>query len=362
MKDVKLIAMLFLTVVLAACSSGGGSSTPDENPVSVRLSVETPDYSMAGTVSSEDNVNNLSYYYTAVPQWANADYDSVSGTVTSMREFTNGSYLGTFQPGYWLFSVEVRNAVAGVTSVVYTGSAYAHINSGSTSVSVNVSTADGTGTVAITVYVPTASENESLAISYAGTAEATGISADTTRITEPGTYQYYTRFSKTISNLQAGGYTFLLDYNDGTTQSSLSGGLVGGASVDVNVTAGATTTITGTIEGGVFREIIPAIITPGFSSFAMTQAADTPAGSMGIPGTTEAQADTDTLYSVSCTPKTGTVISSYDWYLNSVLQVTDGSTYTLNVPAGRYVLTCVVTGTSGNRTVTASVKSVVLVQ
>ena len=362
MKNAKVITMMFLAAILAACSSGGGDSAiPDDDPVAVRLSVEMPDSGMARAVASDCNFNNLSYYYTAVPQWAGADYNTVAGTVSAMREFTNGGYLGTFQPGYWLFSVEVRNTVEDVTSVVYAGSAYSYINSGSTSVSVNVSASDGTGTVDITVYIPTASENDSLDISYSGTAGASGISADSARITEPGTYQHYTRFSKAVPNLPAGGYTFLLDYNDGTTQSSLSGGLIGGATVDVNVVAGATTTITGTIEGGVFREMVPMVITPGFSVLSMTQE-DTPAGTMGFPGATVAQAETDATYSVSCTPKTGTVINSYDWYLNSVLQVTGDSTYTLNVPAGKYVLTCVVTGTAGNRTVTASVKSIVLVQ
>lgn len=362
MKNAKVITMLFLTVVLAACSSGGGSATPDDNPVAVRLSVETPDSSGSRTVASDNNVNNLSYFYTAVPQWANAGYDNISGTVSTMREFTNGGYLGTFQPGYWLFSVEVRNTVADVTSVVYAGSAYTYINSGSTSVSVNVSTSDGTGTVDITVYVPTASENESLAINYSGTTGASGISAEATRVTESGVYQHYTRFFKTIPNLPAGGYTFLLDYSDGTTQSSLSGGLVGGASVEVNVVAGATTTITGTIEGGMFREVSPMVITPGFSILTMTQGGDTPAGTMGNPGATVAQADTDTVYSVSCIPKAGTAINSYEWYLNSVLQESSNSTYTLNAPSGKYVLTCVITGTAGNRTVTASVKSIVHIQ
>ena len=362
MKNAKVITMLFLAAILAGCSSGGGSATLDDEPVAVRLSVETLDSGMARNVASNDNVNNLSYYYTAIPQWAGADYDTVSGTVSSMREFTNGSYLGRFQPGYWLFSVEVRNTVADVTSVAYTGSVYSYINSGSTSVSVSVSPSDGTGTVDITVYVPTASENESMAISYSGTASASGITADVARITESGAYQYYTRFSKTVSNLPTGGYTFLLDYNDGATQSSLSNGLIGGSSVDVNVVAGATTTVTGTIEGGVFREVIPTVITPGFSLLTMTQGENTPAGSIGSPGETVAQMGTDTIYSVSCIPKAGTVINSYEWYLNSVSQGVGESTYTLNVPSGKYVLTCVVTGMTGNRTVTASVKSIVNVQ
>ncbi len=362
MKDAKVITILFLAAILAACSSGGeDSAISDDDPVAVRLSVEMPDSSMDRAVASDNNVDNLSYYYTSVPQWAGADYNTVSGTVSTMREFTNGGYLGTFQPGYWLFSVEVRNTVEDVTSVVYAGSAYSYINSGSTSVSVNVSTSDGTGTVDITVYIPTASENESLDISYSGTAGASGISANSTRITESGPYQHYTKFSKPVPNLPAGGYTFLLDYNDGTTQGNLSGGLIGGASVDVNVIAGTITNITGTIEGGAFREIIPMVITPGFSALSMNQG-DTTAGSMESPGATVAQAETDTVYSVSCTPKTGTVINSYDWYLNSVLQVTGDSTYTLNAPAGKYVLTCVVTGTARNRAVTASVKSIVLVQ
>ena len=100
--------------------------------------------------------------------------------------------------------------------------------------------------------------------------------------------------------------------------------------------------------------------TPSAGLVALT--ADTPAGSMGTPGETVAQADSDTLYSVSCSPKAGTVINSYKWYLNSVLQEAGDNTYTLNVPPGKYVLTCVVSGTTGSRVITASVKSVVLVQ
>ena len=362
MEDAKVITILLLAAFLAACSSGGGSATTDDSPIAVRLSVENQDADVAKSVAFGDNVNNLSYYYTAIPQWSGASYDTVSGTVPTMTAFTNGGYLGTFQPGYWLFTVEVRNTVDDVVSVVYAGSAYTSINASSSSVSVNVSTADGTGTAEITVYVPTASETESMAISYSGTASASDLPADAARITKSGAYQYYTRFSKVISNLPSGGYTFLLDYNDGTTQSSLSGGLIGGTSIDVNVAPGATTTITGTLEGGVFREITPIIISPGFLTLNMIQEEDTPAGLMGTPGATVTLADTDTAYSVLCTPKAGTVINSYEWYLNSVFQENDDSTYLLNVPSGEYVLTCVVTGIAGNRTVTASVKSIVLVQ
>lgn len=357
----KVITMLLMATILAACSSGG-SASPDDNPVEVRLSVEAPGSNTAKTITAYDNVDNLKYYYTAVPQWKNGASDAESGTVTTMREFTNGNSLGTFKPGYWLFSVEVRNTVADVTSVVYTGFTYTHINSGSTSVSVNVSPSAGTGAVDIIVYVPTASENESLAISYSGTFGASGISADASRITEPGIYQYYTSFTKTISDLPSGGYTFLLDYNDGETQGSLSGGLIGGAPVDVNVIAGATTTVIGTLEGGVFREVDPTVVTPGFAALTMTQGEDIPAGSMASPGATVVQADTDTSFSVTCIPKAGTVINSYEWYLNSVFQETGGTAYTLNVPSGKYVLTCVVTGIAWNRTVTASVKSIVVVQ
>ena len=94
----------------------------------------------------------------------------------------------------------------------------------------------------------------------------------------------------------------------------------------------------------------------------MMQGENTPAGSMGSPGATVAQAETDTVYSVSCIPKAGTVINSYEWYLNSVLQEAGDRTFIMNAPSGKYVLTCIITGISGNRTVTSSVKSIVLVQ
>ena len=362
MKNAKVITMLLLAVMYGACSSGGGASTSYDNPVTVRLSVETPGSVAVRSVTSGDNVKNLSYFYTAVPQWTRAESEGVQGKVSTMREFSNGGSLGEFQPGYWLFSVEVRNLVEQETSVVYSGSAYTYINADTSSVTVNVSTSDGTGTVDIMVYVPTGSENESMTIGYSGAAAASGISADSVRITEPGEYQNYTMFTKVITDLPAGGYTFILDYNDGTTQGSMSGASVPGASVGVNVVSGATVSITGTIEGGELREVSPTVITPGFSSFNMIQGEDIPAGSMQMPGTTAAIAGTDTLFSVSCTPKTGTVITSYEWFLNSVSQETGDISYTLNVPSGNYVLTCIVTGTAGNRTFTASVKSIVVVQ
>jgi len=362
MEKEKGILMLLLTLLFVSCSSEGDGSASYDNPVSVCLSVETPVSDPEQSVSSGDNVKNLSYFYTAVPQWSKRDFDTVPGAVSTMHEFKNGDSLGDFQPGYWLFSVEVRNAVEGEISVVYTGSAYTYINSDTTSVTVNVSAAEGTGTVDITVYVPTAAENESMEISYSGAADAQGVTAEAMKITEPGTYQHYTMFSKVITDLPAGGYTFILDYNDGTAQSSLSGGSIGGATVDVNVAPGATSVITGTVEGGMLRAVTPSVIMPGLSSFTMTQDGSIPAGSMWSPGAVSASADTDTLFSVSSIPKGSAVVNSYEWYLNSAALESDGISCTLNVPAGTYVLTCVATGSAGNRLFTASVKSIVHVQ
>ncbi|MBR0319318.1 MAG: hypothetical protein IJQ86_08570 [Spirochaetia bacterium] len=362
MKNAKVITTLFFAALFAACSSGGGSNVLNDGPVSVCLNVEAPASGSLKAVASGDNVNNLSYYYTAMPQWDSSESSSIQGAVSTMKKFSNGDSLGEFQPGYWLFSVEVRNTVEQATSVVYAGSAYTYINSDAASVTVNVSPSDGTGTVNIAVYVPTSSENESMSIGYSGSDSASGIQTDASRITSPGTYQNYTMFTKVIPDLPAGGYTFILDYSDGTTLSSISGGAVCGASVDVNVASGATTTITGTIEGGALRAITPSVITPGFSSFTMTQGDNIPAGSLEAPGVTAASENTDTIFTVSCIPKDGTVINSYEWYLNSVPQETGDISYNLNTQAGTYVLTCVVTGTSGNRTFTASVKSIVIVQ
>lgn len=326
------ILMTLLIIGLSACSNGGSS---DNGPVKVSLAVDAYHGAASRIVSVEEAVDLSSFvfFYKATPQWTGSEFASITGQTAGfvkINSYRDGKELGYFAQGKWLFEVEARLS-SDETTVVFSGSAETYISSSNFAITVPViGQADDDGTVYISVLAPTVSESDTLTITYSGTSSGS-VSAGDIEIERTTGDDRWTSFLVDSLALPAGQYTFCLTYNDGTDD-------VGGATVAINVNPGMTTSITGTVESGVWQN--ESVSMTGLHSFGIVLTA---------AGNKVEIAKNGTLV-YTCTKTPGSLdIDSYEWYVNGELQTGQtASTFTFvasNFDFDYCTVTCVARAT-----------------
>lgn len=242
-----LCLLAAFALIIAGCDNGSSGDAVEAarstRLAKVSLTVGGDAQGMAQKSISVGGLDwsSLTYKYKAVPQWT---ANNIQGAVTTWTNlpgnnpgtYSDGMSLGYFTPGQWVFHIQILN---GSTPIYQGNSAVYSISSSGVAITVPVSkivTEAQDGSVQITVTAAT-QENDSLTISYTGTASGSNITADASR--SGG----ITTFSKTISSLGAGTYEFTLTHSNGTT----------GAVVGVDLTAGQTATIEGTLNNGIWQ-------------------------------------------------------------------------------------------------------------
>ena len=302
-----LVLLIALLLTLSSCSDGSSS---DNGPVPVSLSLSHSH--TADRIVSVDEAVDLSsfaFYYKATPLWTGSDFGTIVGQTAGfvkINSYRDGKDLGYFAQGKWLFEVEVRlidqEAAEADWALFYSGSSELYISSSSYEITIPViGQSNEDGTVSIEVMAPTVSESDTLTITYSGTASGS-VAAGDIAIDRTTGDDRWTVFTVDSVSLAAGQYTFSLVYNDGTND-------VGGATVAVNVNPGMTTSITGTVESGVWQN--ETVTMTGLHSFGIQLTA---------AGNKVEIAKNGTLV-YTCTKTPGSIdIDSYEWYVNGELQ------------------------------------------
>jgi len=243
-----IAAFLAITLLLLAAFIGcdNGSSGDAEEAakasqlVNVRLTVggeAAEAMHRAVSVGSGVDWSSLTYKYKAIPQWTSAE--AIHGAVTTYTalpsNYVDGVSLGKFKPGQWIFWIQILN---GSTPIYEGHSDVVSISTSSASVTVPVSkiTQDATpGSVSITVTAPTVA-NAAMSVAWSGTASGSGNAA---KASADG----IDTFTYTASSLAVGSYTFTLSHPSASS----------GAAVTVDLVSGATATITGHLNNGIWQ-------------------------------------------------------------------------------------------------------------
>lgn len=233
--------LVFFFLIIAGCDNGSSDSAVSEAKstrlAKVSLTIGGDAQGMAQKSISVGGLDwgSLTYKYKAIPQWSGTSiHGSVSEWTTLPSAYSDGVSLGYFTPGQWIFHIQILN---GSTPIYQGYSAVTNISTSAAAVTVPVSkiTTGDAGSVYIEVTAATV-DADSLAISYTGTASGS-TTADAAR--DGG----ITTFTKTISSLAAGTYEFTLTHSP----------LDSGAVVGVDLTAGQTATISGTLNNGIWQ-------------------------------------------------------------------------------------------------------------
>ena len=201
-----LITLVFFCIL--ACDNG---SVPDSEAskssklVNVCLSINSSE------MQKTSSLNGLSftYQFKAIPQWRSDN--TIHGTTS---EWTTINYsanmsIGYFTPGQWIFFIRML----GGNTPVYEGHSDVITISSSQAAAVTVSVTKilqdaEWGAVRINITAPTVDENtDSLTISW-------GNDPEDSAVADKSPAGSITTFSKTISGLSAGDYTFTLTHNN----------------------------------------------------------------------------------------------------------------------------------------------------
>ncbi len=354
----KLLSVLTVLVVVSmlfACSGGGGGgddgNASSSAPVAVSFGVVSNDgyVAKASGITVDDGVNSGSfkYFYKAAHQWNSTN---VTGdTNSTWKAFNNGSAtIEKFQPGYWKFDVVVctNGSTAQNQTVLYSGSKYTYINAANHSVVIPVTRKlNGGSTVSIKIAVPTVvAENDSLAVSYAGTDDDDIIWTKTTRDKkvvdgEVVDAENWTTFEVDLP-LDSGIYTFFFGYPQ-------AGNIKQAGEVHaLNVFADASPSILGTMEPG--NESTETISVTGADMFGIVFTAE--------PASVAIDSQQGATFTVGL--KQGSVAAnatSYKWYVgaNTTPVATAANSFnfipgTHGTGSGRHSITCVATSSDGS--------------
>lgn len=322
MKRGKLMmtVLVVLAVLFASCSNGmskddseGGSSA---KTVMVSLGVDTEGFAQKIISDGSDLGNDFTYWYKAKHNWTQDPSRPVHGDTGEnfvlIPNYTSGSKvsLGYFTAGQWTFYARVMKG----STIVYSGSAPYNIFTNHASPEVIVAPdTTGKGTLSITVKVPTTGprapdpENpglaevgeyhEALVINATPTIEALLLTPDRSA------GDNLTTFTGSKGNLTPGAYTIGFRYTDE------SGTITEGAAQAVTIYAGATTSITGTIDGRKWHSSQITIKAPDIIEFDLSAAdgatSKTPSGTL--------------RYTASAKSAQGNALK-FEWFINGISQ------------------------------------------
>ncbi len=370
MKRKLCIFAAVLAAVCMICSCGGGSGSSEaQDAVAVTLAVSSADGNLSKSISatSTDLLTSAVYQYKATANWT-SEFGTVQGTQATWKTFTKGSAIGYFAPGSWTFHVRVvKNGTESTDDsesviVLYKTAAAGvpgYVNPSVTSeapIEIAVSKVNtGKGTIAFggttkTLSAPTCSANEKLVATY-GKVGTTTVSG-TVNLTKGTASGGFTPFTGTKTGVDAGVYWVTITRNDGTND-------VGASTTMVEIYAGQTETISGTVESGKWvntffkitgiKEITGNISTTTTSVVKGTAISFTIGGEITENGIKDTTATNAMKYYLcvdgamtSITPTSGT----YSWATSSV-------------PYGNYEVGLIVT--DANNTISASASDPILV-
>lgn len=321
-----IIAVLFVSCSngLSSDSAAGGAST---KTVNVTLGVDIDGSASQKSISSDDALGDLTFWYKATPQWTQ-DYPIHGGTsrFVQIPSYSAGSQasLGKFTAGPWLFEAEVRKG----SDVIYSGNVNYTIDTGNTELTIVVTAdTDDDGSVSITVEVPTTGNSETLTFSYVGLEHAEDV-----EMTRGVVTNNLRTFTATVNDLTPGAYTFSFEYtdNNGTVLDT-------GAAQAVNVYAGQTSEISGLIDGKHWVAKSITIKCPGFSAFTVVPNNDNPAQNyiaILAPSTNQ-------VFTASATTLSGNA-ATYAWRVDGEDASVSTATFTFNKATPKlYTVTCI---------------------
>jgi len=266
---VLMTVLVVLAVLFASCSNGmskdDASGAASGEKVMVSLGVDVEGAVSQKTISTDTNLDGLTYWYKANHNWIQDRpvHGDTGANYILIPKYSVGAApknIGYFTAGEWLFSVQVKkgdNIIYSAEDVPYT------IYTGHASPEITVTPdGTGTGTVSITVKVPATGgadpEHESLAVNCS----AGGVS-----MTRSGYANGLATYTGTKAGLAPGAYTFTFRYTDEGNQ------ITEGAAQAVTVFAGQISNITGTIDGGKWHSSSITINTPGIVGLTLSTAA-----------------------------------------------------------------------------------------
>jgi len=317
-----LVLFIAMAVACTLISCGGsGSSSADSSLGTVTLGVSGLDSQRV--VSVTGGTSTFYYYYKATPNWTGTDVTTPQGKTSDFTQITYsaGVSLGYFAQGNWTFEVEVRDGTSESANVLYSGSTTQYINAGSNTISIAVTKdTTGKGTIAFSITAPTVEASDKITIPTSPS------------VTVSPTLSYadnITTATVAATEFDSGNYTITILHTkaDGTA--------VGGATMGVNVANGTATTVSGTIESGVWQA--EALTLTGITTFSIT-----------VSGSASVAKSTDATFTATATI-TGSTVSSYQWYVNGVAQSgATSASYTFNQASGGYYqVSCVAEAADG---------------
>ena len=277
MKSRLYIIASILAVLCLICSCGGGGSdtASSDSAVQVRFGVASADGAFkTATVTNPDLTTGLTYEYKATAAWNSTDFGKPKGdTNGAWVEFTpyvDAEHPGTaiyFAQGKWTIQVQVKKNSTVIYTTVTTGDGYSatgktqYINSTTQNISINVEksyAASAAGSIVLeNLYAPDTSGADKLVVTYGTVGSNSGttvnIPAAGNSVAGTGAWAGYNKYNYSISGVAAGAYWVTVAYNNGTAN-------VGASTVASEIIAGLGSTITGSIENGVWTSQSIAVV------------------------------------------------------------------------------------------------------
>ncbi|MBR3671348.1 MAG: hypothetical protein IKN68_01775, partial [Spirochaetia bacterium] len=221
MKKMASIFTLLLTllVLLTGCDNGSVSDSAvskSSGLVNVCLTVDSDSSDLQKSVGvGGDYWTSLTYQYNAVPQWVAPDGSRIHGATDWVPiNYHEGVSLGYYSPGPWVFGIQIKNG----SSVIYEGfSDVTNVENASVNVSVLVNklvTNAVAGSVRVSVTAP-AAKNDTLSISYTGTASGGPFVVTATSASDKYPFEYI------INGLNPGTYNFKLTHSSGNIEGNI---------------------------------------------------------------------------------------------------------------------------------------------
>ena len=268
-----LASILAVLCLICSCGGGGGSDSASADVVQVRFGVDSADGAFkVATVTNPDLTTGLTYEYKATAAWNSTDFGTPKGDTNGawvpFTPYVDADHPGTaiyFAQGKWTIQVQVKKNSTVIYTTVTTGEGYApieeespigqktqYINSTTQNISINVEksyTASAAGSIVIqNLYAPDTSGADKLVVTYGTVGSNSGTTVNVSAansVAGTGDWAGYKKYNYTISDVAAGAYWVTIAYNNGTAN-------VGASTVASEIIAGLGSTITGSIQNGVW--------------------------------------------------------------------------------------------------------------
>ena len=268
------MSILAVLCLICSCSNGGGSAS-SQDTVAVRFGVASTDGTFkTASATSADLTTGLSYWYKATAAWTSTDFGrpkgDTNGAWTSFTPYVDAEHPGDaiyFAQGNWTIQVQVKKNDTVIYTTVTSDDGYSadgktqYINSTTENIEIAVEksyTASAAGSIVIEdLYTLDTSGADMLIVTYGAVGFATGTSkefaASTYAVPGTGDWSGYNKYNCEIETVTPGAYWVRVAYHNGSE-------VVGAATVASEIIAGEGSTITGSIENGVWTSQSIAVV------------------------------------------------------------------------------------------------------